>query len=404
MIMIQGFVLLAALACAPALAAGAGFYAPAPDRGAGLPETGIYPRGRRMAFMGYSGKPERDLARGFTAAGPAYTDEPEYLERAFRGGWPVVAHVGRGISYDDGRPDKYRMHAVHESSVAARVGAEVRALAGHSEIVWWAVLPEELRPWRSDEMRYLAAVTAAIRANDPLGRPIYHYNPNGGSARRLTPIARQVDILGMGAYVNLTGHKRDRGWAARGMREMIAAIAAAKRPEVVPLVMPELHQDPDPAEDGEIRAWARHDLYAGLAGGAKGVLIWSLFKRPGVVRTWELWYEAYAECARELNGEQGLASIFLFGEPRRELAVRWEGKPASDKSTAEFAYGASRWLFAVNSGNAPAAFTVAGFPPASRVSDAFARAPLDLTPGQPLRLELPAYGVAALRFEAAPKP
>lgn len=376
--------LAAALACASAAAGD--FYAPVPDRAAALPEKGIYPRGRRMAFMGYSGDPARDLPRGFTAAGPAYKDEPQYLAKAFREGWPVVAHVGHGISFKDGAADKF---AVVEASVAARIGAEVRALAAHPEIVWWALKPEELRPWRRDELRYLATAAAAIRANDPLGRPIYHYNPNNRTAPRLKLVAPYVDIIAKGAYVNSSGFKRDRAWVARGMAELTAAAPRG----TVALVMPELYRDPEPSEDGEIRAWARHDVYAGLVGGAKGVLIWSLFKRKEVRRTWKLWYDAYAECAAELAGPNGLAQVFLFGEPRRDLTVSWEGGAGADHAAAEFAHGAGRWLFIVNSGNAPAAFSVAGFPPGSRIRDAFTGEPASA------RRELPAYGVAALRFD-----
>lgn len=37
-----------------------------------LSADGIYPQGRKLAFAGYSGDPARDLANGFTLAGPVY--------------------------------------------------------------------------------------------------------------------------------------------------------------------------------------------------------------------------------------------------------------------------------------------------------------------------------------------
>ncbi len=46
-----------------------------------LPADGIYPHGRKLAFMGYSGDPARDLANGFTVAGPVYGDQKPYLSR-----------------------------------------------------------------------------------------------------------------------------------------------------------------------------------------------------------------------------------------------------------------------------------------------------------------------------------
>lgn len=374
-----------------ALAASAGGFYDAPaDPGAGLPASGIYPRGRRFPFLGYSGEPERDLAAGFSAAGPAYTGEPAYLERAFREGRPVVAHVGRGVSFKDGDPGRY---AGDEAALAARVAAEVRALSARPELLWWAVLPEELRPWRRDEMRYLAVVSSAVRAADPLGRPLYHYNAGHRSAAELAAVARFVDILAKGAYANRAGRKRDRAWVARQVSDELEALARAGRPGAFALVMPELSADPPPEEDGEVAAWARHDVYAGLAAGAKGVLIWSLFKRPQVARTWALWYEAYARCARELAGPLGEA--LLFGEPRSQLRV--QAPPGV--SRRELAYGRSRWLLLVQSGREPAAVRVRGFPPASRAEDALGGGPLPVQDGT-LSLTLPGYGVAALRLSA----
>lgn len=369
--MLSAALLLAVLA-SPAPAGG--FYAPPADAGAGLPEEGIFPRGRRLAFMGYSGDPERDLAAGFTAAGPVYTGEDAYLRRAFERGWPVVAHVG-------GR----------RASVEA-VAARVRALAAHPEVLWWAVRPEEARPWRADEMRYLAAVSSAVRVNDPARRPVYHYNPSHRDAEELAAVAPHVDILAKGAYANDAGFKRDRAWVRRAVEAELAALRKAGRPGAIALVMPELSLDPPPEEDVEIPAWARHDVYLGLVAGAKGVLIWSLFKRPEVRRTWSLWYDAYARCARELGA--GLGAVFLFGERRADLAVT----ASRDVSSAELAHGTSRWLFVVNSSSAPASVAVMGWPEASAAEDAFLGAALSLPASGPLTLPLPPYGVAGLRL------
>src|SRR5262249_43070419 len=99
------------------------------------------------------------------------------------------------------------------------------------------------------------------------------------------------------------------------------AIARAGSSNGVPLLMPELCKDPAPAEDAQIRDWVRHDVYLGLCSGARGVLIWSLYPRKDVRRTWQLWYDAYAECARELNGRRRLSQVFLFGERRSDLKV-----------------------------------------------------------------------------------
>jgi len=395
------------------------------DLGADLPADAIYPRGRKLAFMGYSGNPDRDLTNGFTVAGPVYGNQTAYLERCFANGWPVVAHIGPRISFADKNPAKYRLN---ETALRQQVETQIQALASHREIVWWAVTPEELRPWQDEEMKYLAIVCNTIRDADPQRRPIYHYNPNHRNAETLLPIARQVDILAKGCYVNHVGRKRDRAWVGWSIEQELEAIGRAGRSNAIPLLMPELCQDPEPSEDKEIRNWVRHDVYLGLCRGARGVLIWSLSPRKEVRRTWQLWYDAYAECGKELNGKPALAQVFLFGErcsdlkvclvkgeSMAKLALGGRAEPATTSSaertkreielaawtSAEFADGNRRWLFLVNSANSPAAFAITGWPRASRADNLLNGSGVSLADGTPLQLELPAYGVDALCFSPA---
>ena len=388
---------------------------------------GIYPHGRRLAYMGYSGVPARDLTNGFTVAGPCYGNDAPYVRMCASNGWPVVAHIAHGHRFTEKDPAKN--YVFDEPSLRTNVAAEVQALAPLKEIVWWAVQPEELRPWRKSEMQYLAVVCDEVRARDPLRRPVYLYNPNNRTCETLAPIARQVDVLAKGCYVNSVGKKRERAWLGWSVEQELAALAAAGRPGAIPLVMPVLSQDPEPGEEGEIRAWVRHDVYLGLARGAKGVLIWSLFRRREVAKTWPLWYDAYAECGRELNGARGLAQVFLFGgTPEAKLDVRLArgeeaarvtlgGQAGGEAVTTdeterrerdrelpswvarEFVYGDAHWLFVVNSANDAAAFEVRGWPADVAARDGFTSAPVALAAA--LRLELPAYGVAAVRFAPA---
>ena len=402
------------------------FYAPPPEAGAQLPADGIFPQGRKLAFMGYSGVPARDLTNGFTVAGPMYGNQLPNILNCVSNGWPVVAHIGLHLKLTDPKsagklPDKIALQQ--------EIQKQVLQFAGKKEIVWWAVTPEELRPWRPAEMDYLKTVCDAIRENDPQHRPIYLYNPNHRDAQTLAPIARQVDIVAKGCYVNSTGHKQNRAWVRWSVEQESAAIRAAGRPGAMPILNPELCHDPDPAEDGEIRAWVRHDVYLGLASGAKGVLIWSLYPREGVRRTWQLWYDAYAECGRELNGPRGLAQVFLFGERRSDLKVRQlAGEAVADVTlggkvepgttseqeraarevklpawtSAEFACGDSRWLFVINSANSSARFKINGWPSDVRAEDAFTGADIPLKDAGGLTINLPDYGVFAVRFSLHP--
>lgn len=388
--------------------------------------SGIYPRGRRMAYMGYSGVPARDLTNGFTVAGPVYGDDRPFVRQCASNGWPVVAHLSHGPRFTD--KDPARNYVIDESALRSNVAAEVRALAPLKEIVWWAVQPEELRCWRANEMKYFEIVCDTIRANDPLKRPLFHYNPNNRTKDTLLPIVKQVDVVGKGCYVNSSGKKRDRAWVGWSVEQEVEAIKAGGRPDAIPIVMPELCKDPEPGEEKEIRDWVRHDVYLGMVKGAKGLLLWSLFKRREVSKTWSLWYDAYAECGRELNGESALAQVFLFGaEPAATLEVKLvKGSALADVklggeaggeavtttgaerrerelrmaswTAGEYVYGGAHWLFLINSANDPATFEIAGWPSASRAEDAFTSRPLALH--VPLRMALPAYGIAAVRFIA----
>lgn len=414
--------LASVLAAGHAGSAPGDFYSPLADAGERLPADGIFPQGRKLAFMGYSGEPARDLTNGFTVAGPVYAGQPDYLARCESNGWPVVAQVGYRVKFLDPRS---AAALPGQPAVCREIQRQVQALAGYKEIVWWAVTPEELRPWMPGEMDYLKNVCETIRSNDPRHRPIYLYNPNHRNAGTLAPIAREVDLIAKGCYVNLTGHNLERAWVGWSVEQELAAIQSSGRPGAIPLLNPELCEDPDPAEDGEIQAWVRHDVYLGLASGAKGVVIWTLHPRGEVHRTWQIWYDAYAECGRELNGPTALARVFLFGEHRSDLKIRQTSGETTARVTlggkveasttsarervaakvslsawtaAEFAYGTSRWFFLINSANSPSRFIISGWPDNSRAEDACTGAPIPLDGAGELPVSLPANGVFGLRL------
>jgi nitroreductase len=131
---------------------------------------------------------------------------------------------------------------------------------------------------------------------------------------------------------------------------------------------------------------------------------------------------------RKLLRDRGLAQVFLFGERQSALKVQQvQGAAAanvtlggSDEATtttdqerakreaefpswtsAEFAYRGSHWLFIINSANASAAFTVSGWPSGSGGEDAFTGKAIEGQNGSSRHLNLPAYGVAGLRFRLA---
>jgi len=402
------------------------FFAPPADPGAKLPAEGIYPNGRKLAFMGYSGKPERDLAQGFNVAGPVYGNQEPYLAACYAKHWPVVAQVPTSVSFVSKDATKRSKEALQKAEEEAK--AVVVRHAAHDEVIWWAINPEELRPWRKDEMDYLAKMAKIIRDNDPKKRPVYLYNPNHRDAGALAPIAAQVDIMGKGVYVNSCGKKDDRAWVRWSIEQEIKAAEKATKQAghaVTPILMPELCKDPaDPAEDAMIEPWVRHDVYLGLCSGAKGVLIWSLFPRKEVRRTWKTWYDAYARCGRELDQERHLGEVFLFGAPKGDLqvaptddqaakavALGGEDEPETtsaaerkaraeavpDFTVCERALGAKRYLFVVNSRGTPRDFTAGGWPAGCRLTDAFTGQ--EVKAQDAAKFTLPAWGVRGIVAE-----
>lgn len=405
------------------------FFAPVPDPGAKLPANGIYPNGRRLAYMGYSGKAERDLANGFSVAGPVYGDQSKYLEECFAHHIPVVAQVDTGVRFV--HPKGKTPPPLDLAQAEAKAKEIVTKYAGHDEIIWWAIEPEELRPWVKQEMELLVRITKVVRDNDPRKRPVFLYNPNHRDAGSLKTITAQVDILGKGSYTNGTGHKDDRAWVRWGIDQEMLAVEREKKATgrtVLPILMPEMSTDPKPDEDTMIESWIRHDVYLGMCSGAKGVLLWSLAPRKGFGRTWKIWYEAYALCGRELNSERHLGEVFLFGTPKNDLIVtpgpvagkavvvtesegetgtttkaerQSKSSDAPDFTICERALGLKRYLFVVNSTGGPRDFAVTGWPGGTKFTDAFTGKPVN-TPDS-ARFTLPSWGVRALEAEAEPR-
>jgi hypothetical protein len=287
----------------------------------------VYPQGKVFPFMGYSGAPHRDALFGFSVAGPSYAaDQDARLDEAEANGLSFPYAISISMNFHAKSPDKPLN--LSESEIRQRITVQVEKVVNRQSICWWYLRPEELRWWRKNEMGYMKAASEAIRAADPLKRPIWMYEPNARGAESLQKTGRYQDIIGKGFYVNLAGYRDHRIWVRWSMEQQTKAIAALAREEGhnarhrIPLVLPELCKDPeDPTMDHLIPRWARHDIYLGLMCGGKGVAIWSLFQRNDVKRTWPIWYNAYSRAAIELTGPMGLGQVFLFGQRSNKFPI-----------------------------------------------------------------------------------
>ncbi|MCX6898269.1 MAG: hypothetical protein NT105_06170 [Verrucomicrobia bacterium] len=410
------------IACCSQAATNPGdFFRAAPDSGASLPADRIYPQGRIFPFSGFSGKPEREKANGFTMHGPVYGNKKlEALEANEKAGLPFPYTIGLDMKFHSDKP-----LVLTEAEIKAIITKQVAEVASRTNICWWYLTPEEIRSWRKNEIAYMKAASEAIHAADPMKRPVWMYDPNHRDAKALVQTGAHLDLVGKGCYVNYAGYQDRRVWVRWGMEQETEAICQL-RGHRAPLLVPELCKDPDPALFSQIPAWVRHDVYCGLIHGAKGVVIWSLFKRTGVRQSYDIWYEAYATAARQLTGERKLGEVFLFGEPRQDLKVKQlsgpptvtladktktaEAKSLSERERAgmslkypavswrELARGTSRYLFVCNSSPETVRVAASGFPPSSAIEEADTGAAVQNANKPALEFELPAWGVRALKF------
>ena len=404
------------------------FFAPVPDHAKNLPADQIHPRGRVFPFWGYSGTFGREKKSGFTLGGQHYGDYDRQLKalaEARAAGLRYMFSVGLPGKFTDGS-----LTAPPETWGDA-IAVQIRPLSNDTSIAAWTLHPEELRMWRKNEKDYLRVVTETIRANDALHRPIFMYEPNNRMADGLVISAEYLDYVSRGAYVQGCGFQNERVWVRWVIAQEVEASRRLKekdgrdRPA---WFMAQLSDDPpNPADDALIPAWVRHDVYAALISGARGVGIWSLWsRRASVKRTYETWYPAYAKVAGELTGPTGLGQVFLFGEERADLKIRhlngpeqvtlWTGprNQMEANTTAESerqrnqhvfpavascerAWQDRRYIFLCNSSPEPVEVELSGWPAdGCEIINAFSGQAVPFQPS--LRLPLPPWGVEAFIF------
>lgn len=307
----RGWCVLIRLLCLPALALTA-------CRESAPPEPVVFPIG------GFSPSPARDRAAGFTLAGPSYSKEKERLAESEAAGLPMVYSVGRKIDFLGKKgpvPESLDIEAIKED-----IRAQIREVAESDAIVAWYLRPEELRYWVPLEMDYLRAASEAIREADPKKRPFWMYEPNHRTADALANTLPYQAIAGKGFYANYSKRQNERAWITWSLGQVHEALAAIHSP-APPWAILEMFQEP--GDTTAIRSWVRHDSYAALLGGAKGILVFSFAKRKGF-DSWETYYNAYSEVARELNGPMQLGAVFLRGKPVPPPSIQLvSGEPAT---------------------------------------------------------------------------
>lgn len=268
---------------------------------------------------GFSPKPERDKAAGFTLAGPVYSRKKEMLAECEAVGMPFLYPVGVKLEFSakagGEEPDHFDF-----SAIQAEIRQQVEEVAASNSIFSWYLIPEELRYWKPLELEYLRVASETIREADPKKRPIWMYEPNHRTTGALVKTLPWQQMAGKGLYVNFVGRKNERAWLAWSLNQQKTAMDTGA-PDALPLAVPEMFREPDPEDLPLIRTWVRHDSYAALLGGARAIVIYSFANRKGFSARAD-YYEAYAGVARELNGDLALGPVFLLGQPAAPPAFR----------------------------------------------------------------------------------
>ncbi len=316
---------------------------------------------------GYSGDPARDQAAGFTVAGPTYGDKDEQLEACEAIGMPLIYTIGMPIDFlgRSGTP----VAELDFDEVRREIRRQVEAVVDRQSITTWYLTPEELRSWKPLEMEYLSVAAETIREADPQKRPVWMYEPGHRTRGALAITAPFQGIMGKGVYVNYSGRRTERTWVPWTLRQQAEAIEEAN-PSAVPYGIMEMLKRKEESWDAEtIARWVRHDAYAALASGVKGIVIFSFGRRAGFHPNsveWEAYYAAWSAVAHELNGSQQLGAVFLKGQPVEPPSYEVSEGPAQSIlsgrnsspaeatevpsiTTAAFLWNGKTYWFAVNS-------------------------------------------------------
>lgn len=325
------FCLLLAGAIA-ATAVAADFFRPGFDDGKDLPADRIYPAGRIFPFTGFSPASVAATAKaGFSMAGPVYSDGQMRKLKAGSELLPIVWPL-RAV---DGRTTLTRKLLDNPNldlePYVESIEKQVRKSASNSNIAWWYLMPEELRPWRKLDMEFLHRAVAAIRNNDSERRPVWMYLPNHYNAEQLRPFAAELDIIGKGMYPSQFDKERERVWCRWSMESETEAIRQAGS-RSIPIAVVEMFRQPSSEMLTRVESLVRHDIYLALISGAKGIAVFSLAERSGF-SAHPRYFDAYAFEAGRLGGPEGIGQIFLFGRPMNDLKVKIVKGPERLKTT-----------------------------------------------------------------------
>lgn len=197
---------------------------------------------------------------------------------------------------------------------------ELRALiedwAARPAVGWWD-FPEERRYWRDGEMQLIRDCALQIREEDPLRRPGMMYIPGHYDADGISRYVPFIDVVPASAYGTYAQQPAPWvRWRVEETRRGVAMAGAEEGPDYlggqkIVVAIVELFPHDQVAEMSPART--RHDIWAAIAGGANGVLVYAWHYRdqhPNLTAA----SGALDAAAAALTARDGFADALLFGQ------------------------------------------------------------------------------------------
>lgn len=376
---------------------------------------------------------ERVAEEGFTLVGPYYHQDWQDLRFVYQAAASGLKFTFQLREHPTlvGLPIADRnaaIAALSDADIAGYVRTQVEAIVNDNvasdTVARWSILPEELRYWDAQDLRYLQVVNDTVKQveleHEQTNRPLWLYQANHRSADQLAITGEFQDIISKGTYLttrNPRGAQRV-GFAMWSFEQITSAAASL---DAVPQAIVQLYEDfTDPLTgtvEDEIRRVLRHDTYLALVRGVDSLNIFSMWENRPNLTTHNQQFEAYGSVAQELTGQLDLQNVFLFGETRDDLTISVVNSPATftythtDNSlhvyptlnSLNVALGDQRYVVLVNSTESPMDVLVAGLPDSYIADDLFVGTS---TPGSSTTVTytLDKLGVKVIRYRDPQQP
>lgn len=247
-----------------------------------------------MIFFGFSEHVRDFDSRACSFNGPHYTHENEMLNLSKLKSIPIVACLGENIDVTKSK--------LNLDSMQKTLHDQIKHLENFDNVVGYYILPEEIRPWRKNELSYFKNLMTLVNQHNSRKLPCITYIPFNRTMDNLTTLYEAgIDLIGKSAYLELAIDKpRTKIQKAINMcKEFIKSRRDVRETTKLGVYLM-LAQDTLISEQ-DIFKIIRHDCFLSFILGAQFIGVWSFFKRTSVKKTFHSQKKAYLDAIAEIN-------------------------------------------------------------------------------------------------------